>query len=680
MPGTNPRATKEDAAKAAFLSEMFGKICFVRAFEEEALRLTQANPPRVAGSMHLCAGQEVVPVAAMEALGDEDQVVCTYRGHGWALAAGLDPEAVMAEICQRSTGLNGGRAGSAYMMAPHTRFIGENSIVGAGTTIACGVAMANRLRGRDNVVMVTIGDGAMNQGSVHEAMAFAAVRKLPVIFVVENNGWSELTPTSDMFHAERLAVRGKAYGIPSATISGTDPVVVRDSFAMAAAHARAGNGPSLIECTVPRLWGHYNRDIEHYRSKADRAEATARDPLVLLAARLQQDGVMTDDEVAAIRKSQEDAARALVLRVMASPAPSPADALQPIHGQTTEDRKARAPESRSMSYVEAVNAALRAELEEDERTVLYGEDVGKSGGIFAASRYLQRDFGADRVFDTPIAENAILGSAVGAALGGLKPIVEIMWADFIFVALDQLVNQAANVRYITAGKSSVPLVVRTQQGATPGSCAQHSQSIEAILAHVPGLKVALAATPHDAYTLLRAAAADPDPCVVIEARALYADKGEVEIAATAEPAGRARLRRSGADLAIITWGTMVGPALAAAERLAAAGCDTAVLDLRWLAPLDEAALLEVVRKAGGRVLVVHEAVRTGGFGAEIVARLHEALTGEMALRIRRVTTPDTRIPAAPSLQAALIPDADSIIAAALALTGKPYDVTQETVA
>lgn len=670
----------DGAANAAFLVDMLGKIAFVRAFEQEVWGLTQVNPPHVAGSMHLCAGQEVVPLAAAAALGDEDQIVCTYRGHGWALAAGLDPEAVMAEICQRATGINGGRAGSAYMMAPDTRFIGENSIVGAGTTIACGVAMANRARGRDAVVVVTIGDGAMNQGSVHEAMAFASIRKLPVIFVVENNGWSELTPTSDMFHAERLAVRGNAYGIPSATISGTDPLVVRDSFAMAAAHARAGKGPSLLECKLPRLWGHYNRDIEHYRPKADRAEAAARDPLTLLSARLAEDGVLTEAEIAAARQAQEDAAREMAARVMAAPAPDPADARQPVVALAAERPAARTPETRQMSYVEAVNAALRAELEEDDRTLLYGEDVGKSGGIFAASRYLQRDFGAERVFDTPIAENAILGSAVGAALAGMKPIVEIMWADFIFVALDQLVNQAANVRYITGGKSGAPLVVRTQQGATPGSCAQHSQSIEAILAHVPGLKVALAATPHDAYTLLRAAAADPDPCVVIEARSLYPVKDDVEIAAAAEPAGKARLRRDGADLAIISWGTMVGPSIEAAERLAALGCDAAVLDLRWLSPLDEPALLDAVRRAGGRALIVHEAVRTGGFGAEIVARLDEALSDELTLSVRRVTSPDTRIPAAPSLQAALIPNADSIAAAAVALLGLPADAALEAVA
>ena len=188
----------------------FAEMAFIRAFEAQAQALSVADPPRVSGSMHLCAGQEAVPVGALDALAADDQVIATYRGHGWALAAGLDPAAVMAEICHKATGINGGRAGSAYMMAPWTRFIGENSIVGAGTTIACGVALSDLLQRSSRLVVVSIGDGALNQGSVHEAMAFAAARSLPVVFIVENNGWSELTATADMFRIPRLAQRAVA--------------------------------------------------------------------------------------------------------------------------------------------------------------------------------------------------------------------------------------------------------------------------------------------------------------------------------------------------------------------------------------------------------------------------------------------------------------------------------------
>ena len=654
------------AEDVQFAHAMLAKMAFIRAFETKALELTQSNPPRVMGSMHFCAGQEAVPLGALAALREDDQIVATYRGHGWALAAGLAPRAVMAEICHRADGVNGGRGGSAYILAPHTRFIGENSIVGAGTTAACGVAIANLALGNGRVVLVSVGDGALNQGATHEALAFAAARKLPVLFVVENNGWSELTPTREMFVQERLAQRASGYGIAGATISGIDPITIRQSIALAAQRARAGEGPSLLEFRVPRLWGHYNRDLEHYRPKADKLAAQQSDPLTLLGAAMVQQGLLTPDDVAAVLAAQKDAVEAMSEEVMLSPPPDTGAAREHVIALCAPSAPSRVLEIREMSYCEAVTAAMRDALTSDPRTLVYGEDVGKAGGVFGATKNLQREFGPERVFDTPIAENAILGSALGAALSGMRPIVEIMWADFLYVALDQIANQAANVRYVTEGRASAPMVVRLQQGATPGSCPQHSQSIEAILAHLPGIKVALAATADDAYALLRSAIADPDPCVVIEARSLYQTRALVHLTQDAESAGKARLRRAGTDIAIVTWGTMVQPALDAAQALAADGVEAAVLDLRWLNPLDEDALAGAVRDAGGRVLIVHEAVRSGGFAGEIAFRLHERLPGA-ALIVRRLTTPDVRIPASPVLQAALLPNRDTIRDAAKSL-------------
>jgi 2-oxoisovalerate dehydrogenase E1 component len=293
---------------------------------------------------------------------------------------------------------------------------------------------------------------------------------------------------------------------------------------------------------------------------------------------------------------------------------------------------------------------------------VYGEDVGIAGGIFGATRGFQKKYGADRVFDTPISEAAILGSAVGAAMSGVKPIVEIMWADFSLVALDQLINQAANIRYITRGRCAAPIVVRTQQGVTPGSCAQHSQSLEALLAHIPGLRVALAATPQDAYSILRAAVACDDPCIVFEARSLYQTTGEVTASSDIEPIGKARLHRRGRHAAILTWGTMLQPALDAADALKQEGVEVSVLDLRWLSPLDEEQLVATVKAASRRAVVAHEANLTGGFGAEIVARLYETL-GSTPLQVVRVATPNVRIPASPVLMRALVPGAKQIATA-----------------
>lgn len=652
-------------ADASFNIEMLARIAFVRAFEAKALELSKASPPAIVGSMHLCAGQESVPLAALAALGPQDKVISTYRGHGWALAAGLDPTSVMAELCHRAGGVNGGRGGSAYFMAPDQRFVGENSIVGAGVPIACGVAMAEVAAGSGNVVIVSIGDGAMNQGAVHEALVFAAYKKLPVLLICENNGWAELTPTRVTTSVERIARRSLTYGIDGVTIDGTDVVLVRDTIAAAAERARAGHGPSLIECKVPRLWGHYNRDIEHYRPREDKANAAARDPLKVLGDKLVSSDALSRSQVDTILAQEQAKVEALTQQVLAMPLTPITEATLHVTATAAAPQASVAVgnESEQLAYIGAVGAALRDELETDARTVVYGEDVGNAGGIFGGSRGLQKDFGVERIFDTPISESAILGSAVGAAMSGMKPIVEIMWADFMLVALDQLVNQAANIRYITGGKTTVPMVMRTQQGMTPGSCAQHSQCLEALLAHIPGLKVGLPSTPQDAYDMIREAAADPDPCVLFEARGLYPMKGDVTRLGPVQPVGKAKLHREGSDIAIVTWGAMLHQALAAAAGLADEGIKASVLDLRWLSPLDETALVDAVRKANGRVLIVHEAVRSGGFGGEIITRLRELLGANAVLDVKRLTTPDVRMPAAPHLQAQLTPNASSIAAA-----------------
>jgi len=641
------------------------EMLLIRELEQRSLNLSTAIPPQIVGSVHLCAGQEAVPVGALAGLGKNDQVIATYRGHGWALASGLSVVEVLGEICHKSIGINGGRGGSAYMMAPDRRFVGENSIVGAGLPIACGVATANLAHGNGQVVIVSLGEGAFNQGSTHEGLAFAAARSLPVLIVCENNRWSELTPSSQTFKIDRVAQRANGYGMQGVTIDGTDPLIVRDTVRQAADRARQGHGPVLIECRVPRLWGHYNRDIEHYRPKEDRDEARARDPLLTFSEKMIAAGLASRDELNELASSVKDEMDEAQAEVLASPSRDPATAARHVwaalDAQVNPGQKTKGVEEKTVSYIQAINEALSRELAARPEVLLYGEDVGFAGGIFGASRGLQKTYGAERVFDTPISESAILGSAVGAAVMGMKPIVEIMWADFMLVALDQIINQAANVRYITGGRSCVPMVVRTQQGATPGSCAQHSQSLEALLAHIPGLRIAIPATPQDAYDLLRTATATPDPCIVFESRALYQTTGAVRYTDEIEPIGKSRLHKTGRDAVIVTWGTMLSVALEAAAKLSDEDLDIGVLDLRWLCPLDSKGLRAAVKSAGGRVLVLHEANQTGGFGAEIIARLHELFDGDLPISAVRLATPDVRMPAAPILQRALLPNVDKVV-------------------
>ena len=328
--------------------------------------------------------------------------------------------------------------------------------------------------------------------------------------------------------------------------------------------------------------------------------------------------------------------------------------------------------ARELTYIQAVNEALRWALSEYPEALFFGEDVALPGGPYGASKNLRREFGT-RVFDTPISEAAILGAAIGAALRGRRPIVEIMFADFFLVALDQLVNQAANVRYASRGKQAAPITVRSQQAALPGACAQHAQSLEALFAHIPGLRVCLPATVQDAYELLRAAVACDDPVVVLETRALYQQRAEVTLGGPLQPARGSRVMRDGGDVTIVSWSRMVGEALAAADALAAEGIRAAVIDLRWLSPLDLEPVLESVERTG-RLVVAHEANRTGGFGAEIAARVAAEAFDSLDAPIERVALPDVRIPAAPTLNRALVPNMETVSAAVRRVALKRLDV------
>ncbi|MEU8108709.1 alpha-ketoacid dehydrogenase subunit beta [Nonomuraea muscovyensis] len=316
------------------------------------------------------------------------------------------------------------------------------------------------------------------------------------------------------------------------------------------------------------------------------------------------------------------------------------------------------PEIKNLSYAEAVNAALVRALDERAEVLLFGEDVALPGGVFGVTKGLRERFG-ERVFDTPISESAIIGGAVGAAMFGRRPIVEIMWADFFLVALDQVVNQAANVRYVSRGAVTAPITIRTQQGSAPGACAQHSQSLEAMFAHVPGLRVAMPATHQDAYDLLLAGVWCDDPVIVIENRTLYhTGRSPVGVNGAIQPAEGAAIRRSGTDVTLLTWGAMLHRALEAAELAAGRGIDAEVIDARWIRPLDLGAVLASVERTG-RLVVAHEAHTTGGVGGEVLAAVAEAGV-QLRSAPLRVGAPPVRIPAAPALAQAVIPNASAI--------------------
>jgi pyruvate/2-oxoglutarate/acetoin dehydrogenase E1 component len=325
--------------------------------------------------------------------------------------------------------------------------------------------------------------------------------------------------------------------------------------------------------------------------------------------------------------------------------------------------------SESLRYIQAVNAALVWALDSRTDTVYFGEDVALPGGPFGATKGLHKRFGSDRIFDTPISETGFLGMALGAAMTGLRPIAEIMYADFSFVAMDQFVNQIPTIHHASNGRWRVPLVIRMQQGYSPGACAQHSHSPEAYFAHTPGLRLALPATPDDAYQMLRTAVVSDDPVVVAEARMLYPTRGPVRTDAPVEPVGGARVVRPGGDVTVVAWSRMVSAALDAAGQLAEEGVEAEVVDLRWLNPLDFDTVAASVARTG-RLVVAHEANLTGGFGAEIAARAAAECFADLRAPVARVAAPDVPMPAAPVLQAAVVPEAADVVAAVRRTVGR----------
>ncbi|WP_019071320.1 alpha-ketoacid dehydrogenase subunit alpha/beta [Streptomyces hokutonensis] len=643
--------TATGTARTDQLLEMYRRMRRIRRFEERASDLYKAT--EIPGFLHLSIGQEASAVGACWPLGARDGITSTHRGHGHVLAKGLDSASMMAELMGKDAGTCHGRGGSMHIADPGLGIYGANGIVGAGLPIAAGVATAAKLRAAGDVVVAFFGDGAVAQGMFHEAVNLAAVWDLPVVFLCENNHYSEFSPESEQ-HRAPLSARAAGYGIEYQHVDGNDVLAVAQTMTGLVARLRAGGGPVLLEAETYRWHGHYEGDPERYRPAEEVAAAKERDPLLI--ARRQLDAAAADAVDEEIDKEIEaaiDWARSL-------PEPAP----ETLHDYVSAPRlpvpepaplPADAEIFRSM---DAVRLALEHELTADPSVFVAGIDVGAGGNVFGLTRGLAQAF-PGRVRDTPISESAIVGTAVGAAMAGMKPVVEIMYMDFIGVCLDMLLNQAAKLRFMTGGRASMPLVVRTQFGAGRSSGSQHSQSLEAILAHIPGLTVVMPSNPADTYGLLRAAIQDPNPVVFVENRLQYGLKGPKPPADHLIPLGKAKVIREGTDITLVSWSRMVQDALAAAELLAGEGISVEVIDLRTIAPLDRETVLASLAKTN-RLVIAHEAVRDFGVGAELSAMAVDEGFWHLDAPVTRVAPPSVPAPYAPSLEHVWLPSRDTI--------------------
>ncbi|QRP47552.1 pyruvate dehydrogenase complex E1 component subunit beta [Amycolatopsis sp. FDAARGOS 1241] len=636
------------------LADMYRRMRLIRQFEDRAARLYRNN--EIPGFLHLSIGQEACAVGACRALDDRDVVTSTHRGHGHCIAKGLDVEGMFAELMGKETGTCRGRGGSMHIADPRKGIFGANGIVAAGLPIAAGAGAAAQLRAEGGVVLAFFGDGAVAQGMFHEAANLASVWQLPVIFFCENNKYAEFSPIATQTRAS-LADRAPGYAMDYHHVDGNDVAAVASLVGGLVRDLREGGGPVLVEADTYRWHGHYEGDPEKYREPEELAEWKDRDPLVRVAARLRELGT----DVAPLDAEVDKEIEAAVDAARAAAEPSP-DTLHHFVGVPREPVP-EPPEAAGEIFrtMDAIRGALDHELAADDSVFLAGIDVGAGGNVFGLTRGLAEKY-PGRVRDTPISESAIIGAGVGAAMAGLRPVVELMYFDFVGVCLDQLMNQAAKLRFMTGGAVSLPMVVRTQFGAGKSSGSQHSQSLEALLAHIPGLTVVMPSTPADTYGLLRAAIRDPNPVVFVENRLMYGRKGPQPPPSHLVPLGRAAVRRSGTDVTLVSYSKLVHDCVDVAEELAGEGISVEVIDLRTIAPLDTATVLQSLAKTG-RLVVAHQAVGDFGVGAELAAVAAREGFWTLDAPVLRVGAERTPAPYAPSLERVWLPSKERIASA-----------------
>ncbi len=642
------------------LKRLYQVMVRIRRFDEKTVELFNAG--LVKGTAHSYVGQEAVATGACAQLTPEDSIISNHRGHGHCIAKGARLDLMMAELMGRESGYCRGLGGSMHIAALDLNMLGANGIVGAGVPLGAGAALAAKLRGSDRVVLSFFGDGGANQGVVHETMNLAAVWKLPFIFVCENNKYALSTDQSRTTAGEGVAVRARAYGIPAVRVDGNDLLAVHEAVGEAVARARRGEGPSCVEAVTYRWGGHSMRaNLPEYRTKEEELQWMARDPIARVEQRLLELGA-SEVELKELRLRVDGELDAAAAYAVESPEPTVEVMEAAVYSPHARVAEPAVRTGREMTVVEALNTALHQEMGRDDRVFLMGEDVGLIGGIFGVSRGLRERFGEERVRDTPISEPSFVGMGVGAAVAGMRPIVEIQIWDFIAMTMDQVVNQAAKIRYMLGGRATVPLVIRGPQGGGIRLAAQHSQSLEAWFVHVPGLVVMAPSTPYDAKGLLASAIRDDNPVIFLEHKMLYPTKGEVPEGEYLIPLGKADVKRRGTDVTVIATQMMVQRALGAAQDLEQDGISVEVIDPRTLVPLDEEAILESVGKTH-RLVIVHEAVKRGGFGAEVAALVTERALDELDAPIVRLGARNVPMPYNDKLEQATIPSRDDIAAA-----------------
>ena len=719
LTGTSPPPVLSGQGELERAFELYRVMQIIRQTEEELARCHQRG--LIHGACHTYVGQEAIATGVAAHLTARDVVFSTHRGHGHALAKGMPPRELMAELFGRATGCSRGRGGSMHLFSPEIGMMGTSGIVGPCILQACGGGYSFKLLKNGCVAVAFFGDGAVNNGAFHEGLNMASIWKLPVLFVCENNQFATEVPFTYASGIADVGRRAANYGIPGFEVDGNDVLAIDQIAGQAIARARMGQGPTLIECKTYRTRAHAEGMGDFtYRTREDVAQWKTRCPIARLRAQMQQlsaaaPAVMArldqiDEHVAEmVREAREfaessplpDAASATthVFAENRDRAHTAGGASHPVghagnndapttappaaaHGQQTSGFHLRAgaaasahasspatmgatmgsPNQRELTFVAATREALDAAMADDPTIFVLGEGIGKRGGNFTTTLGLHDKYGAERLCDTPICERGFVGLGCGAAMTGTRPIIDFMFIDFIHDAFGEIVNQIAKMQYMSSGRLKMPILLRGCGGIGHSAATHHSGLYHSIYSHIPGLRVVLPSNPYDAKGLLTHALRSHDPVLFLEHRELMQTKGQVPEESYEIPFGQARIVQTGEHVTVVAIALMVQHALRAAEQLRAEGISVEIVDPRTVSPLDMDTILQSVAKTG-RLLVVDESFGPCGLAAEIAAQVADAGFNDLDAPIRRLHGAFAPTPYAPVLERAVVPHPETIVAA-----------------
>jgi 2-oxoisovalerate dehydrogenase E1 component len=634
----------------------------IRMTEEELARCHQRG--LIHGACHTYVGQEAIATGVCAHLTSNDCVFSTHRGHGHALAKGMPPRELIAELFGRATGCSRGRGGSMHLFSPEIGMMGTSGIVGPCILQACGGGYSSKLLKNGTVGVAFFGDGAVNNGAFHEGLNMASIWKLPVLFVCENNQYATEVPFSYSSGIPDVGRRAANYGIPGFELDGNDVIEVHRVLGEAIDRARQGSGPTLIECKTYRTRAHAEGMGDFtYRTREEVADWKEKCPIARLRTTfpdLVTEFDRIDQEVATLVKESRDFAEA-------SPAPDSSTATAYVYSippasPPLPTADCLLPASRTISFVAATREALDQAMAANPTIFVMGQGIGVRGGNFSTTLGLHAKYGAERLCDVPICERGFVGLACGAAMSGTRPVVDFMFIDFINDSFGELVNQIAKMQFMSSGRLKMPVLLRGCGGVGHSAATHHSGMYHSIYSHIPGLRVVIPSNPFDAKGLMAHALRSDDPVLFLEHRELMQSKGPVPEDHYEIPFGQARVARTGSDITIVALSFMVTHALSAAEQLASEGISVEIIDPRTVSPLDLDSILRSVAKTG-RLLVVDEAFGPCGIASEIAAQVADAGFNDLDAPIKRLHGAFAPTPYAPSLEEVVVPNVARIVQA-----------------